>query len=561
MKILTIVVVVVAIYIFIVVRNKARNKKALKEIQFRFGKKVQRKKYSCKEIEYYWKERTKNINDDEKIDDITWNDLDMDNVFMRMNDCNSYVGEQILYSRLHCIPKGDSSTKIFEDKMAFFSSKIEERSKIQLLLNSLGKYKDNYNLPIFLANLNLNRILNIWKYKMLQVLLILSIIFPIVMQDTKYFLITSMVFALNVMVYCLSKAKYELNLDMLEHVVAIVNVANKISNNKEFSYESTFGDLKKKTIPFKKITKMLAFIKFKKDASISGDVFALLYDYIIGATMWDIVAYNNIIDLLENKREEFMELFEALGEIDATISVASFRKSLPFFCRPTYVKKHELNMEKLYHPLIDEPVCNTVNIKNSSIITGSNASGKSTYIKAVSINIILGQNINTCMAEKISFPRAYVITSMAVRDDLMAGDSYFIKEIKYLKRIVERANQGRFMVCVIDEILRGTNTEERIASSASVMSFLKSKNCIAIVASHDFELTQILAGQYDNYHFTEKINSNDIVFDYKIHEGASNSKNAIKLLKYVGFPDKIIKEAQTFNYNEINISRDRLAKG
>ncbi|MEW9124526.1 MAG: hypothetical protein AB2421_17575, partial [Thermotaleaceae bacterium] len=186
----------------------------------------------------------------------------------------------------------------------------------------------------------------------------------------------------------------------------------------------------------------------------------------------------------------------------------------------------------------------TVNLENSCIITGSNASGKSTFIKAIAINAILGQSINTCMADEMILPCSKIITSMAVRDDLMAGESYYIKEIKYLKRIIEGLSEERLVICVIDEILRGTNTEERIAASASILKFLHNKNCIAIVASHDIELTQILDNIYDNYYFTEQMEEKDIVFDYKIYRGVSNSKNAIKLLKYVGFPDEIIAEAK-----------------
>lgn len=79
------------------------------------------------------------------------------------------------------------------------------------------------------------------------------------------------------------------------------------------------------------------------------------------------------------------------------------------------------------------------------------------------------------MAEQMILPYAMVITSMAVRDDLMSGESYYIKEIKYLKRIIERLNEDRLVICIIDEILRGTNTEERIAASASILRFLHKK--------------------------------------------------------------------------------------
>lgn len=98
-----------------------------------------------------------------------------------------------------------------------------------------------------------------------------------------------------------------------------------------------------------------------------------------------------------------------------------------------------------------------------------------------------------------------MITSMAVRDDILSGDSYFIKEIKYLKRILDALSEDKLVICVIDEILRGTNTQERIAASKAIMEYLAHHNCIAIVASHDKELTELEKIGYDNYHFPKSL--------------------------------------------------------
>lgn len=126
------------------------------------------------------------------------------------------------------------------------------------------------------------------------------------------------------------------------------------------------------------------------------------------------------------------------------------------------------------------------------MIRCSNASGKSTFIKSLAINALLAQSIYTCMAKKMVIPRVTIITSMAVRDEVLSGESYYIKEIKYMKRIIQALNEKKPVFCVIDEILRGTNTEERIAASAAILEYLYEKNCIAVVATHDIELTRLL---------------------------------------------------------------------
>ena len=132
---------------------------------------------------------------------------------------------------------------------------------------------------------------------------------------------------------------------------------------------------------------------------------------------------------------------------------------------------------------------------------------------------------------------------MVVRDDLAAGDSYFIVEIKSLRRILEMVEKYP-CTCYIDEILRGTNTVERIAASASVLFYLYNQDVLCIAASHDIELTNLLAKQYDNYHFREHVTDKGIVFNYKINEGPSTTRNAIKLLSFMDFPEEVVTQAE-----------------
>lgn len=544
MQILVAAGILTFLCLVMVVEKKNNIKRLRVKIKEQFGKKTEKKKCNFEKVGYHWSEYKKTISEDEKIDEITWNDLEMNNVYGRINNCNSFVGEQILYSKLHCLPNNNLYREIFEKKVSFFASNFKEREEIQLLLCSLRKDDKSYYLPKFMADLDAYRISGIGKYRAMQVLLGLSILPAIILKDTRLLFISGALFAINILIYALGKIKYEAHLDMFKSIIDVMTIGNKISDTKKFSYENKFLDLMKVASPFKGLSFMMGIIQMKKDAAFSGDIVGIIYDYLIGATLWDFIKYDQIICKLKNNRNEFMELYKVLGEMDTAITIASFRESLPLYCTPTFSKNHVLQMKQIYHPLIDDPVYNTVNLENSCIITGSNASGKSTFIKAIAINAILGQSINTCMADEMILPCSKIITSMAVRDDLMAGESYYIKEIKYLKRIIEGLSEERLVICVIDEILRGTNTEERIAASASILKFLHNKNCIAIVASHDIELTQILDNIYDNYYFTEQMEEKDIVFDYKIYRGVSNSKNAIKLLKYVGFPDEIIAEAK-----------------
>lgn len=99
-------------------------------------------------------------------------------------------------------------------------------------------------------------------------------------------------------------------------------------------------------------------------------------------------------------------------------------------------------------------------------------------------------------------------------------------------------------LCAIDEILRGTNTGERIRASRAILEYLKDRNCLALVATHDRELTELLEKDYDNYHFSEEMGEDDICFTYQILPGPATSHNAIKLLEFAGFPEEIIDAAK-----------------
>ena len=158
--------------------------------------------------------------------------------------------------------------------------------------------------------------------------------------------------------------------------------------------------------------------------------------------------------------------------------------------------------------------------------------------------MILAQSINMALAKSASIPYANILTSMAVRDDIISGESYYIKEINYLKRIVTQLNEDKLTVCIVDEILRGTNTEERIAASVAILNYLNNRNCLAIVASHDIKISELLDGKFKNCYFSEVWEKEDILFDYKVKMGVSKSKNAIKLLGYIGFPEEIVKYAE-----------------
>jgi DNA mismatch repair ATPase MutS len=274
----------------------------------------------------------------------------------------------------------------------------------------------------------------------------------------------------------------------------------------------------------------------------------ILSEYTKMIALTDLITYEKVKNTVIKRSDNFKAIYEFVGSVDAIIGISSFRDSLKYYCIPKLSKsnfKSENNLEfiDMYHPLIKNPVENSGDFSQGILLTGSNASGKSTFIKMVAINSILSQTIYTTCAKNYTSSFFDIYTSMALKDDIFSNESYYIVEIKSLKRIIDNMNDDIPCLCFVDEILRGTNTIERISSSCEVLSYLGRSNCICFAATHDIELTHLLEDLFENYHFEETITNKDIEFDYKLHKGRSQTRNAIKLLEFMGYDENIVTSA------------------
>lgn len=493
-----------------------------------------------------WNDAVKNyydvVNDGTGLDDVTWNDLSMNEIFRRAAQCDTSPGEEILYWRLRRNRMSLEEQQIFEERVRLWADNEKEREKIEELLCDIGKSDSSYYLPAYLEGIESYIFGNQWIYRMLQILLAVSIVFMVTHPFDGGVMPFVCICALNLGIYFWINMKHDLEMSLIGTAVSLLGNAKQIAARK--GIRELFPELQDALTELKGVIRGERILRIKREGARTGDALGTCLDYLFGTTLMQITTYNKVMKRLMNNAENYLTVYRCIGEIDAAISTASFRKSLLWCCIPEYTKKKRLEMAEVYHPLIEEPVANDFTMEKSCLITGSNASGKSTFIKAVAINIILAQAINTCAAKYFLIPSAEVITSMAVRDDLMAGESYFIREIRYLKRILDSITEERVTFCAIDEILRGTNTGERIRASRAILEYLRDKNCIAVVATHDKELTELLEDDYLNYHFSEEIGENDIEFSYKIMEGPATSQNAVKLLEFAGFPEEIIEAAQ-----------------
>lgn len=495
-------------------------------------------------ISSYWSNRKRNSKNYDGVDQLTWDDLAMNDVFKKLNYTQSTVGSEYLFNQLRDININPSEKQNDEELYRLIAADQQLREEVLLILSRLGK--QNYtNSSSFIYDLKDNKIKYAYLYVIFSLLPVASILLMFI--SLKYGIISLIAsLCINTFIYYRNKMKLENDLYSVGYLAAIVDTGKRLANLRHPKLLIHLKDLKKNVQPIKKV------INFNKVASFgsgSSGEFDVLFEYLRILFLLDFISYNNIIKTISSHQKEYCKVWTIIGKMDAAIAIAFYRKSMGTYCTPIFTDKEELFFENMAHPLITKPVSNTSSLGKCTLVTGSNASGKSTYIKAVAINAILAQTINTVIAESWTMKPSYIVTSMAIQDNVLNGDSYFIAEIKSLNRIIQLIEKGKPCLSFIDEILKGTNTIERIAASAAIMEWLSLNNGMNVLASHDIELTEIAENMYVNYHFRESIENGEVRFDYKIHSGPSKSRNAIKLLEMLRYPKSITNRSNSLAQN------------
>lgn len=536
--------VIVVIYVWIDSgrKHKARIEKLLDES---WGKPCSRK-LSADEmntISHYYEDCSENAGGEAVIDDITWNDLNMDDIYKRMNIANSSAGQEYLYKMLR-MPFNDEKKLRETDRLAeFFSKNKEKRKSVQRVFVKLG-YAKRISLSDYIGLIvDLKPSGNLIHY--ISILLIIAaLVCCFFVNPVSGIGLVIIAVSFSIISYYRLKARVEPYFICITQIVKMIGAAQELAkiNIPELSeYNEYFRSVEKEFAPVVKNAGMLS------SGNVTGSLGEMLMDYIRMLTHIDLIKFNNMVKKIGVKEQKVYELMEQLGFIEASVCVASFREQLEFWSKPEFISgTTAMEAEEVYHPLIKNPVSNSIHAGKHVLLTGSNASGKSTFLKTIAINALLSQAIYTSVSKKYRAPVYRIYSSMSLRDDLSGSNSYYIVEIKSLKRILDAVEERNTkpVLCFVDEVLRGTNTVERIAASSEILKSLRYKNALVFAATHDIELTSILERFYDNYHFQEEVTDNDVKFNYRLFKGPAVTRNAIKLLSVIGYDEGIIKAAE-----------------
>jgi rRNA-processing protein FCF1 len=475
------------------------------------------------------------------LSDKTCNDLDFQELFMFIDRTNSKIGQQFLYNRLRTIPAHSNEIIGFETLINQLTYDADFRVNIQSQLARLNDREAFYITSLFQEeHLKPPK----WFF-IIRLLALTSLLSLIMMFFTPVLIFVFIgVFIVNMGVHYWNKKNLYEYLASLPQLLKLSKVAKelfKIEALKEIN-----PNLQASTDILDQVRNRMSF--FNLEVKLQSDMQALFWGILeifkIAFLIEPLILFG-VLKRLENKRKEIEDVYVFVGQIDALISIASLRHGLAKYCIPEISKKQKhIIAEKAYHPLIPECVRNSITVDGKSILlTGSNMSGKTSFIRTIGINAITAMTLNTCFADRFSLPRLRVYSAIRISDDLMNDKSYYFEEVLTIKEMVDNSFSTVPNLFLLDEIFKGTNTIERISAGKAVLSALTKAGNLVFVSTHDIELADLLKDEYELYHFSEKVNQKTVDFDYKLKDGKLKNRNAIRILQINDYPESIIVEA------------------
>ena len=511
-----------------------------KKLKENFGS-APKREYKADDLDhiqgFYQKHR-----DEFQIDDATWNDLNMDGVFARMNYCYSASGEEYLYYLLRTPMQSDNFEEM-EQKVEFFRENGDKRRAFQILYAHIGR-RIRYSIYEYIDYLNNVKNASNSKHYLMLILMGIALLSSF-LNFTVGFTAFILLMLANIFMYFKVKDDVEQYLTSYRYIMSVIQSVDNFAKLSDPDIADDIEALKTSASHFKSFLRGSSILMSSSRMN-SGNPAEVLLDYLRMATHLDIIKFNQMYSELMEHKDDLDNILTITGKLEAYISIACYRESVKdCYCIPHFNGKDYV-AEGLYHPLIENAVPNDISADRGVLITGSNASGKSTFLKTCALNALLAQSIHTVLAKEYTAPLYRIYSSMALKDDIFEGDSYYIVEIKSIKRILDAANtEVNSVLCFVDEVLRGTNTVERIAASTEILKNFAKRNIMCLAATHDIELTTLLKEYFGIYHFEGEITDNDVHFDYLIKEGPATTRNAIKLLNVLGYDENIVDNAQS----------------
>jgi hypothetical protein len=496
--------------------------------------------FNFESIEKYFRNKDQ-TNAYQILSDKTCNDLDFNELFMFVDRTTSKVGQQFLYNTLRTIPSNSYKFIEQEKLITQITKDTNLRLTLQIHLDTLTR-DSTYFITSLFQDEHIKKPKWFFVIPLLSFTSLLSIL--LLPFTPQFFFVLLGIIITNLAIHYWNKQNLYGYLGSIPQLLKLNRVAKELLKYDIFKNIST--DLSESIKIIDKVKNRMSL--FKLEAKLQSDIgiaFWSFLELIKALFLLEPLLLFGVLRQLDTKRREIEKVFSFVGYIDSLISIASLRQGLNLFCLPEIIDKSKvLEATDMYHPLIIECVSNSIQVADKSILlTGSNMSGKTSFIRTIGLNTITGLTINTCFARRFSLSRLKIYSAIRISDDLMNDKSYYFEEVLTIKEMTKKSQISGSNLFLLDEIFKGTNTIERLSAGKAVLSYLNSGSNIVFVSTHDIELTDMLNDTYELYHFSEKVDNKTVDFDFKLKNGKLKNRNAIRILEINDYPEKIITEA------------------
>ncbi|HEY4101596.1 MAG TPA: hypothetical protein VGM20_12055 [Gemmatimonadales bacterium] len=473
----------------------------------------------------------------------TARDLLLDEILDAIDNSLTTLGRQALYARLRSLPDAAERDEL-ERAIANFATSAEEREKLQLLLMRLGDRSDLWDLtdpdavpaPSWMAWLPVLSIALVGSAVMVPFwprafLVLVPLVFAGIWIRHRLFTRTAHVIA------------------PLRALGGILDVARELSGQAGLAsprrgerIAQALGVLLPLRAPL-----LLVGLQGTGNELLDG-----LWEYLNIVLLLDANAMVRVSRALRHHRDALFEVLAFVGDTDVAQSIASLRARPEQWSCPTITAEPGYVVTDAWHPLLPDAIRNSITIGQPAgvLITGSNMSGKSTWLRTFGTVVLLARTVNTVPATGYRGPASIVCSGMRSDDDLESGKSSYLSQAERVVAMIKESGELEPRMFLLDEVFRGTNTNERIAAAEGVLrELLRSRDGqpsphVVIAATHDGELVDLLAGLYLPYHFTDAVVDGQLVFHHRLTPGPAQSRSALLLLELLGAPPEMMEAAR-----------------
>ena len=445
-------------------------------------------------------------------------------IFQKFNECKTYFGK-ILFKELLTNPDDEILKRQEAIKEIYENRELMTSLKTELSLNKEIASSPEKLIELFESSEK------IFKNPLVK---IVSVLFPTILVGSIIFtwfelfivmLILNIASFLALFIFVSSSIS-----PLYEFKKAMTNIKNITKILISVDFKAELNKEAKEILVNENALKNINKISFLAEAvNIRHNL--ILYLVLNLGLLWDI---NLAISLEELRGKINLEKWlKQIAHFEAMISLANVSMG-DSVCVPKLTHENKLNAINLSHPLLENAVSNSITLDGIAIVSGSNMSGKTTFLRTIGTNLVLFYAGASVFASEFKGPKFKILTSMRIADNLEESISTFYAELIRIEKIVKASKTKERIIFLIDEIFRGTNSEDRITGAKKVLEQLN--NNLGLITTHDLEVSNNFENKngYVNLHFKEYYEDGKINFDYKMREGISTTRNAIFLMKLVG---------------------------